>query len=96
MVPTNPDQNEGHLCISVDIKSSRKFPQRFLCWFLSPNLIYTVASAYLCVPLRVDGVAGHPGALLLPMVGQRGEDAVLPWLDRQLKVGVRIEEHSFL
>lgn len=51
---------------------------------------------YLCVPLWVDGVTGHPGALLLAVVGQRGEDAVLSWLDGQLQVGVRIEEHPLL
>lgn len=51
---------------------------------------------YLCVPLWVDGVTGHSGALLLAVVWQRGEDAVLSRLDGQLQVGVRIEEHSFL
>lgn len=51
---------------------------------------------YLCVPPWVDGVTGHSGALLLAVVWQRGEDAVLSRLDGQLQVGVRIEEHSFL
>lgn len=51
---------------------------------------------YLWDPLWVDGVPGHSGALLLAVVGQRGEDAVLPRLDGQLQVGVGVEEHSFL
>lgn len=63
---------------------------------LSTRSVVNPTCAYLCVPLRVNSVTGHPGALLLPMVWQRGEDAVFPRLDGQLKVGVRIEEHPFL
>lgn len=56
----------------------------------------TSSVKYLRAPLGVDGVAHHSGALLLAMVRQRGEDAVLPGLDGQLQVWVRIEEHPLL
>lgn len=52
--------------------------------------------AHLRAPLRVDGVADHSRAFLLAVMGQRGEDAVLPRLDGELQVRVGIEEHPLL
>lgn len=51
---------------------------------------------YLCVPLWVDSVADDTGAFLLAVVRQGGEDAVLPRLDGELQVGVRVKEHPLL
>jgi len=55
-----------------------------------------VQHTHLSAPLWVDRVAHDDGAFLLAVVGQGGEDAVLPRLDRELQVGVRVEEHPLL
>lgn len=90
MYNTGPQYRRGRQCLLLSVGP--------LMMMLVPTGVsaHRHAYVYLCVPLWVDGVAGHSGALLLPVVWQRREDAVLPRLDGQLKVGVRIEEHAFL
>ena len=51
---------------------------------------------HLSVPVRVDGAVDDARALVLAVVGQGGENAVLPRLDGDLQVGVWAEEHPLL
>ena len=51
---------------------------------------------HLPMPDRVDGVADDPWPLLLAVVGQGREGAVLAGLDGDLQVWVRVEEHPLL
>lgn len=55
-----------------------------------------VRSSYLSVPNWICGVTDDSRPPLLTMVGTSGETALLPWLNRHLKIRVRIEEHPFL
>lgn len=48
------------------------------------------------MPHRAGGVGYDGGASLLAVVGELGEAAPLPGLNRHLQVGVRVKKHALL
>lgn len=50
----------------------------------------------LSLPDGVDGVADNAGSLLLTVVGESREDAVLSRVDGDLQIWIRIKEHPLL
>ncbi len=55
-----------------------------------------VCFPYLPLPNRINGIADDAWSLLLAVVRQGREDAVLAGVDGDLQVGVRVKEHAFL
>lgn len=55
-----------------------------------------VCFPYLPLPNRINGIADDAWSLLLAVVRQGREDAVLAGVDGNLQVGVGVKEHAFL